>query len=223
MAVGHGSAAALLFDGYNLTGFSRSAHVEVMNDLLDGTVFGQTSRVRYPSLDHGRMTAEMFYDDTVNVGSYDVLKTKWGAQSPGVVAPAIISFFPQGWAVGNRLTTLYANEVSFNPVQVIDDLVKLTLNAESEEDGVDFGFSLHGLIAETTFPFTGSNVDNLAGTTNGGVGVVHCSAIAGAAPNITVKIQHSTNGSTWADLVTFTAITTANTSQRIEVAPGTAV
>jgi hypothetical protein len=51
---------------------------------------------------------------------------------------------------------------------------------------------------------------------------VHTTAIAGAAPSVVWKIQHSTDNSTWADLVTFAA-STAVGFERVEVAAGTTV
>jgi hypothetical protein len=130
---------------------------------------------------------------------------------------------PHSFAAGNLTCSLLSEEVEFNPVNVVEDLIKITMKAEAVKDAVDYGVSLHPITAETAFPFTGADVDNTVATSNGGVASVHVFAIAGAGPNVVYKVQHSTNGSVWTDLVTFTAITAANQSQRIEVAAGTTV
>lgn len=223
MAIGHGSTAVLLLDGYDMTGFSKNAQVVPTIDLLDSTVFGATAKTRVPGLKHGTLSADMFFDDTLTTGSWDVLKTKYAAQTPGAASPATISLGPQGFAVGARVAMLYGNVNKFESKSVVADLVQLVLGAEAEEDAVDFGVSLHALTAETSFAFTGTSVDNAAASANGGVGVIHCTAIAGAAKSATATLQHSVDGSTWATLISFAAITSANTALRTEVAAGTTV
>lgn len=222
MAIGHGSAAALLLDGYALTGFGKSAQIVPSIDMHDNTVFGATAHSRVPGLKHGTLSAELFYDDTATVGSYDVLKTKYAAQSPGTNAPALLSLAPQGFTLGNRVSMMYGSVRTFDTKLNVADLSMLTLNAEASEDGVDFGVSLHALTAETGTA-TGTAVDNAASSANGGVGTLHVTAIAGAAPSVVVTIEHSTDNSTYVTLVTFVASTAANIPQRIEVVAGTTV
>jgi hypothetical protein len=65
---------------------------------------------------------------------------------------------------------------------------------------------------------TATVVDNAAASTNGGAGYFHNFQLS--AGTVSVKLQHSTNNSTWSDLVTFTNVTVADTrvSERIAVA-----
>lgn len=68
-----------------------------------------------------------------------------------------------------------------------------------------------------------SVVDNGVATTNGGVAVLHVSALSGTTPSGTFRIQHSVDGTTaWTDLATFAAETAIN-GQYVTVAPGTTV
>lgn len=224
MAVPHGSSAVLLVNGFALTGFAKSAVLTPTQDALNATVFGLTAHAKLPGLKHAAFSAEMFFDNTTTTGSWDILKGLYSGQSPGVPAPAIISFFPNGAAVAAQAELIYANTMKLDQKTVVSDLELATIDTDAEEDAADHGASLHALGAETSFAFTGTAVDNAAATTNGGVGVVHVTAIAGAAKSITFKIQHSTDNSTWIDLVaSFTAITAANNSQRVEVAAGTTI
>lgn len=218
MTVAHGKSAQLLLDGFNLHQFGKSFSLIGSIDLHDATVFGNDSRVKVPGLRHATASAEVFYDDTDTTGSYDVLKSKYGAGTPG-----ILSFAPQGFTLGNRVEMAYMHEVSFNPRNVIDDLIMVSASFEAEEDSVDMvGVSLHALTAETSLPVTGTAVDNAASTANGGVGTLHVIAIAGASPNVVFKIQHSTDNSSWVDLITFTAVTAVG-AERSEVAASTTI
>lgn len=217
MAVVAGNSAQVLLDGFNLHQFAKSFEVTGQVDALDSSVLGTTSRTKIPGLRHGTASGEVFYDDTAIFGSAQVLKSLYGASSA-----SIISFAPAGFALGNLVAMLYANESSFDPKSIVADLTLIMFRAEAAEDAIDFGVSLHALSAESSLPITGTSVDNAAATTNGGVGVLHVSAIAGGAPNVVYVIQHATDNATWVDLVTFTAVT-APGGQRIEVAAGTTV
>ncbi len=222
MSVPHGSSAALLFDGYILTSFAKNAKAEPTQDVHDSTVFGQAARTKLPGLKHGTFSAEMFFDNTTVTGSWAIVQGKYAAQSPGTNAPATISFAPQGFSLGSQVSMMYAATISVVPKSIVDDLTMLTLSAESSEDAVDLGVSLHALTAETGSG-NGTSVDGAAATTNGGVGALHVTALAGAAPSVVIKVQHSTDDSTWVDLITWSATTAANTTQRTEVAAGTTI
>lgn len=219
MTIGIGATAQVVLDGFNVSEFFREFAINGDKMVHDKTVFANNgSRAKQAGLKHGMATGTAFSDDTVNTGSWDILKTRYGSGVSGLYV-----WGPYGFALGNIAVSLFSEEVGFNPVNVVEDLVKITISAEAKEDALDCGISLHPITPETAFPFTGTGVDNAVATTNGGVASVHVFAIAGAAPNVVYRVQHSSNGSTWLDLVTFSAITAANQSQRIEVAAGTTV
>lgn len=222
MAVPHGSSAVLLVNGFALTGFAKSAVVTATQEALDKTVFGLAAKAKVPGLKHATFSAETFFDDTSTTGSWDVLRGLYSGQAPGVPAPATISFFPNGATVGAQAEMIYANTMKLDQKIVVSDLTMATIDTEAEQDAADAGASLHALSAEVG-TVNGTAVDNGAATANGGVGTLHVTAIAGAAPSVVIKIQHSTDNSTWVDLITYAAATAANTSQRTEVAAGTTI
>lgn len=86
---------------------------------------------------------------------------------------------------------------------------------------VDSGIILHPLAARTT-DTNGTAVDNSAGTTAGGQGYVQCTAYSGFASAV-VKIEHSTDNSSWSTLITFTTITSAPTAERVALASNATV
>lgn len=218
MAVALGQSAQLMIDEFNMHQFARSFQVDPNIDMHDSSVLGTTSRSKTTGLKHATASGEFFYDDTATSGSYDVLKARYGSATP-----SIVTFAPQGLAVGSRTLQLYTHQLGFNPQQVVDDLIRLNISFESAEDAVDFGVSLHALGAETGTA-NGTSVDNATSSANGGVAHLHVTAIAGAAPSVVIKVQHSTDDSAWGDLTgaAFTAATAA-TKQRLEVAAGTTV
>lgn len=50
-----------------------------------------------------------------------------------------------------------------------------------------------------------TTIDNTTSSANGGIGVLQVSAVSGTTPTLVAKIQHSANGTTWADLITFSS------------------
>jgi hypothetical protein len=111
---------------------------------------------------------------------------------------------PAGLTVG-ALAFIADGNVSARSVDAaVKDAVVVNITG-TPNDGVDMGVLLHGLTAETA-DGNGTGVDNAASSSNGGVGVVHVTAFSGLT-SATLKVQHSTDNSVWADLVTFTSVT----------------
>ena len=68
----------------------------------------------------------------------------------------------------------------------------------------------------------GSAIDNGASTTSGGGAFIIVTSVSGTSPTADVKIQHSADNSTYADLITFTQATSA-TSEIKTIANGTTI
>ena len=216
----HGANVSLLFDGFDMSGYFNEFAMNADQAMHDATVFGNTSHVKALGLKDGKASGTAFFDPTATVGSYPVLKGKYTGSSPASPSVATIALAPNGLAVGNRVVMGYFDEPSLQFKLVLDGLEMMTFAGDADQDGIDFGVSLHALSAETG-TVNGTAVDNAAATANGGVVALHCTAIAGAAPSVVITAQHSTDNSTWVTFVTFTATTAANTTQRTEVAAGT--
>src|SRR3990167_11432794 len=121
-------------------------------------------------------------------------------------------------STGGRALMLRVDDSSYDVASPMDDLVTVAVDAQAS-DGYAGGRMLRPLLAATA---TGSNgniltsgTTTVGGTTSGGVGHFHLTA-ASTITSLTAKVQHSTTGSTWADLITFTAAT-AETFQRSTV------
>lgn len=219
----HTANVGLLIDGFNMAPYFNEFNIEASQTLHDATVFGNSSRVKVPGLKDGKANGTGFLDTTTTVGSYPVLKGKFTGSTPGSASPAAVALGVSGFSLGSRVAMGYFDEAQLEAKLILDGLEMLTFTGEADQDGVDYGVSLHALSAETSLPVTGTAVDNTAATANGGVGTVQVTAIAGASPNVVYVIQHSTDNSSWVDLRTFSAIITANTVLRSEVAAGTTI
>lgn len=115
-----------------------------------------------------------------------------------------ITAFPETPAVGSLVFFSEGNVSARDVPAAVKDMVKLNITG-TPNDGVDLGYTLHVLGAETA-DGNGTGVDNLASSAGGAVAVVHVTAFSGLT-NIVLKVQHSTDNSAWSDLITFTTVT----------------
>ncbi|WP_427422660.1 hypothetical protein [Lysinibacillus fusiformis] len=198
MARGHGKDSRVLVNATHMSGHisgwtyeHRRALSTVANLLSDGDQF-------LPGLLAGRVAL---------VGNYDY--------DAGTIGPVIdtaeqttdgllTTICPFGLTVG-KFAFIAAGNLSAREVTAsVTDAVRI--NAEgTPNDGVDIGFLLHAVTAETA-DGQATSVDNTASSANGAVASLHVTAFAGLTSAV-LKVQHSTDNSSWADLITFTTAT----------------
>lgn len=195
--------------------FGKSINVEATCNQLDASSQEDTAIVYVNGQKSGSASIEMMLDTTYATTSQFTTLNTW----TGTPQPITVGFFnvtPLGAAtwmlLGNQ------SDVSFG--SSVGDLVMT--NVSIQPDGpVDWG-QVVAVEAAVTVDGNGTAVDGSAASTNGGVAHIHSTAFSGLTNNI-VTIEHSVDGATsWATLATFATITGVG-SERVVVAPGTAV
>jgi len=206
----------VMADQYDISQFLTKMTPQRMRDMADCSTLASDSHEYTPVLRGGSFILEGLYRSNAIVGTslHDIFAALPDQQ-------IIVTGYPETRVVGKPAMMMYADALKYDLDCVVSDLVKARIECTSQKWATEIGVSLHDLTAETGTG-NGTSTDNGVATTNGGVGVLHCTAIAGTAPSVVVRIEHSTNNSTWATLLTFTAAATA-TKQRIEVAANTTV
>jgi hypothetical protein len=210
-----GASGGVLLEQYDITSDSTGVDLTSARDSLDATTFGNTGHRFVAGLVSGGVQIKGLFNSGL-AGLYTVLVAIFAASTS-----KIATTHPKGTTAGYPAELCYGDETKFDDSVRCADLISLVAYIQAAERGVEFGVWLASLAAVTATG-NGTDVDNGAATTNGGVGVLHTTDIAGASPSVTWKIQHSVDGSTWADLLTFTAQTAVG-AQRVEVAAGTTV
>lgn len=139
----------------------------------------------------------------------------------GVDNSFIATVCPYGNTLGAFALTVLGDPSEFSIDASVTDAVGFAFTATADES-VDMGFIVHASAAETA-DGNGAAVDRGVGggTANGGVAAIHTTAYSGLTGAV-IKIQHSADNSTWADLVTFTNIT-AVSAERKFIAAGTTI
>lgn len=128
----------------------------------------------------------------------------------GVDDSVLVTVFPAAFTIGTPALIAVSDLSSFMTDVTIRDAVTAVIEGQPS-DGVDMGYTLHGLTAETA-DVNSASVDNGASSANGLVATLHVTTYV-TLTSAVVKVQHSTDNSAWSDLITFTTAT-AITSER---------
>lgn len=205
MAFQHGKDTVVVGADVALTGDLTSAVASKSLQAPNVTTFGNDDKQFLGGLTEGTLQLDGVFDNATD-GLDEELDA---ALSSSVTVVMTVGY--GGLAVGDRTSMLEVRESSYNVRAATTDAVRMT-GSFVGTGAVLGGVSLHDLTAETA---TGNDTshDNSSSTANGGVGHLHVTAASGTSPTLDVKIQHSSDNSTWVDLITFTQAT-ARTSER---------
>lgn len=216
----HGKNTVVLFDAYDLSQYFNSVSTNASSNAVETTTFGSTNKTYAMGLKDGKITLEGLWSGALDLTGADAILTS----AIGSTSKKLITVATEGAYLGRRAIMLNTDETSYDVKAAVADMV--TISAEAQASGTKGGLDGGVLLAANQVVSSvtaNTSVDNAASSANGGVAHLHVTANTrnGAA---TIKIQHSANNSTWADLVVFTATTSSTiTSERIEVAAGTTV
>lgn len=209
MTFRHGKNTKVLVGNYDLSSYLNEASISQSVETGDVTVFTSTAKSYIVGLADGTISMSGMFDGAANAVD-EVLSAYLGDANGDVITVA-----PEGLAHSRRVKSALTLSTSYEISSPVADVVSVSAEAQVT-GGVGQAISLRDLTSATTTG-TGTALDNTASTANGGAGVLHVTANAHNA-GATFKVQHSADNSTWADLVTFTVVsTTALANERIAV------
>ncbi len=193
------------------------------------TTVGQTAGAAgakfIPGLMAGTLALRGPYDNDPSTGLYKEIR-----DAVGVDNAFLATCFPDGTAIGKPAMFLVGDPTEHTVDAAVADAVSYALSAQADES-VELGWVLHALGAETV-DGNGAAVDRgtslsivtgspVAYSVQGLVASIHVTAYSGLT-SAAIKIQHSTDASSWADLASFTSVTAVGW-ERVSVATGTTV
>ena len=204
-----------LLDGYSLL-----PYIEKVTDggceLQTDTILPLGAATPY-EMSLGRVKGSLgmsgFLDDTA-LASHPALSTRRGASRIAALAPI-------GNTIGAVFTGANVVQTKYDPIADTDRIHRYECGLACGE--FDRGIIIANLAARTTAGDTKSTYTDETGalSSNGAAAYLEVSALAlGGYTNCIVKVAHSTDHTTWADLITFDAVTLAQTAQR-KLAVGT--
>jgi len=209
MAFIHGKDTKVFMDSTDLSSYLSSADPSRTVDVGETTTFGSSNKTFVAGEKDATVSFSGFFDATADniiqglVGTNDKVAL---IGFDGVDATDDCMF-------GKGVTTNYGIS---SPV---GDVVAVTFDLQAS------GFFSGSVLENATVTATGNGTarDNASSTANGGGAFIIATSVSGTStPTLTAKITHSADNSTYADLVTFTALTSAGAEVK-EVESGTTV
>lgn len=206
----HGKSVKVFVDEFDFSSYFNDVSASTMVETAETSTFGSDAKEYITGLVDGTVSLSGMFEATASVGTDDYFETVLGGDTKQKVIVA-----PEGHALGSRAVMLESDATSYEVSGAIADVVQASAEFQSSE-GVEHGVILSSGAA-VSVTGNGTGVDNGAQTTNGGVGYLSV-PVNTRNGNVTVKIQASADNSTFADLITFTVVSSATTtSERVEV------
>lgn len=199
----------------DVSDYSTSSNVAT----VDVSVLESTDVALLATIASGDFTLNGFIDSATAGTANSQWQDLKGLRATAAGVPTMIGF--EGFAENKDVWMTTAYETTYNVSDAVSGTANFSLSMSTT--GVqDYGKSLFNLASAKTASANGTTVDNSASTANGGIGVISVIAASGTSPTLDVIVQHSSDGSSWSTLGTFTQAT-GTTSQAITVASGTTV
>lgn len=220
MAFGHGKAGRLLYGAYDLSAYLRDISSPQSLDVAEVSVLTLDDKAYITGQGDGNVTAGGYYDGAAAAIDAIMEAAFTAAKNSGTAVPLTYAPFGHG-AVGRRAKLLQALHGSYEISGGIGGAVEVSAEWGPGASGGIYGGEFLADLAQRSANGNGTGVDNAASSANGGTATLHVTQFAGLT-NATIKVQHSSDNATFADLATFTVVSGV-TSQFSEVAAGTAV
>jgi hypothetical protein len=203
MAFTHGKNTAVLFKQFDLSGYFNSYDLGQMAETAETTTFGNAAKTYIVGQRDGTLSLVGLFD-----GAADAVDEELAATIAAATVP-VITIGINGTTVGNAAKLALAHTTSYQVTGSVGDAVQVSGEFQAT-GGIDNGVFLHALGAETGTA-NGASVDNGASTANGWAANLHVTV--DNVTSATIKVQHSTDNSSWADLGTFTAVSVVGSEQ----------
>lgn len=211
----HGKNTAIYVDEYDFTGYFNDASSASNVDTAESSAFGDSAKTYVVGHTDGTISLSGMFEGTASTGTDQHFGTSLAGSEQLVIVAT------EGHAVGRRAVAMKSENTSYETSSPIGDIVQASVEFQADE-GLGHGV-LVSSGSSVSATGNGTSVDNGASSANGGHGYISV-PVNTRNGNITVKIQHSADDSTFADLVTFTTVSgSTKTSERIAVATGTTV
>ena len=213
----HGKNTAVFINGYDVSQYLNDITTSRQVTTAETTVYGQTVKTYISALRDGTLTAKGLWEGSTT-GVSAIFEGLTQSSTDPVVTAAV-----EGATVGTTCHMTASIETQYQIQSPIANVNQLSASFQAD-GGLDSGKLLMANSVITAATTTnGTAVDNGAASSNGGFAHIHATNNTRTGAT-TVKIQHSTDSSTWVDLATFTNVAIATVSgQRITVASGTTV
>ena len=218
----HGKNTAVYVDEFDLTSYFTDVSITQENEVAETTAFGDTNKSYLLGLRAGTLSMSGMWSADTD-GSDEELQALLGnATTP------LLTVREGAAAIGGSAVIAQANETNYAISSPVADVHTVSADFECTPNQVsNLTFALAGGVQLTAGASIAhgslgslSSVDNSASSANGGAATLHIptNTVNG---NTTIKVQHSANDSSWADLISFTVVGASTKTSEIKAVSGT--
>lgn len=212
MSFRHGKDGRVLVAEYDLSSYFNEMSSSQAIETAETTTFGASAKTYITGLNDGTLSFSGMFDGVADAVS-DVFEGIIDNES----TPVITIAHDNGLVIGSSCVMAQAKQTSFDITVPVADVVALSGEFQVT-GGLRNGVILAGAVVATTTG-NGASVDNAASSALGAVANLHVTANTMDDATV-IKVQHSADDSTFADLITFTSV--ASTVLTSETATATA-
>lgn len=206
MSFRHGKDGRVLVAQYDLSSFFNEMSSSQSIETAETTTFGASAKTYITGLNDGTLSFSGMFDASaaaVSAVFEDIIDNE--------STPVITMAHDNGLTIGNSCVMAQAKQTSYDITVPVSDVVALSGEFQVT-GGLRNGKILAGAVTATASA-DGASVDNAASSAIGATANLHVTANTMDDATV-IKVQHSADDSTWADLITFTSVaTTALTSE----------
>ena len=202
MAKVNGLGVRLYAAGYDLSGDVNVVDsIGYTQQLLDVTTLDLAARARIAGMSDSSLTVNGWFEAASDHAAY--------TSNTGKLPTADqIVFTQMGTALGDPFCGMTAKEATYVVNRAPGSALATTATYSSTAgEQAEWGVTLTASKTTNASAASGTGVDNAASSANGCVAYLEAMSLVSG--TCVVKVQHSTDNSTWADLITFTSVTTA--------------
>lgn len=200
-----------LVGGYDLSGDAGSIdQIGGGPDLFDVTAIKSLAHERIGTLRAGNMQFTTYF----NPGA----KAEHAALSTLPTSDVIGMYLHQA-SVGNPVAACNSKQLNYDQTRDASGGITFKVQLMANGFGSEWGVQLTTGIQTDTTATNNASIDNGASSANGSQGYLEVSNVVGT--SLTITIQHSTDNSTWATLMAFSAVLAGNVSSQRLATTGT--
>ena len=209
----HGKNSAVLVDKYNISSYLNEVSSSQSIETADTSTFGTNAKTYLAGQNDATISFSGLYDGAVNA-----IAEIFEAIIDNDSTPPITIAADGGLVVGNKAVLAQAKQTSYEVSAPVSDVV--SLSGEFQVTGGMRGGVLLAAATSHSATTNGSSVDGGASTALGARANLHVTANTRTDTTV-IKVQHSADNSTWADLITFTTVGATTLTSQTSTATGT--
>jgi hypothetical protein len=194
--------------------------IKIGNDVSQVVVTGPRTTMETTGIDKsgrerlmlgadGTLTANCYFNDATDQ-IHDALKA--------LPTTDVNALWALGSSIGDPALMIVGKQVNYDWTEGADRSLNGAVEVQTNGVAPEWGELLTAGHRTDTSATNGSSLDNSASSANGGAAMIHCSSFSGT--NVTVDVEDSTDDSSFANFIVFTAISAKNKTER-KTASGT--